>query len=70
LWVWSPGDIDGIPGKRMNSAVAQFKQQQGLGTSSAIEPRLTAALQSKFNASDLQMKVAKSLEGRDFAETI
>ena len=38
------GGIDGIPGKRTRSAVAQFREQHGLGTSAIIDDALIAAL--------------------------
>jgi hypothetical protein len=42
------GQIDGIPGKLTNSAIAQFRQQQGLGMSSMVDLPLITAIQLKI----------------------
>ena len=43
-----PGGIDGIAGKRTRSAVALFRQQNGMGESDAIDDSLIAILRAKL----------------------
>jgi hypothetical protein len=46
-----PNGIDGIAGKRTRSAVAQFRQQNGMGDSAEIDDSLIAVLRAKAGGS-------------------
>jgi hypothetical protein len=46
---FAPGVIDGVLGKRTRSAVVLFRQQQGLGSSDAVNGPLLDALEASVN---------------------
>jgi peptidoglycan hydrolase-like protein with peptidoglycan-binding domain len=46
---FAPGVIDGVLGKRTRSAVVLFRQQQGLGSSDAVNGPLLDALAAAVN---------------------